>query len=622
VSSTGGTVAQLTFGTAAASHPVPSPDGRQIVFGRLGGLWVMPPNGRTVRLVAVNSQDPAWSPDSRTIAYASVDVRGGRHGIRVVGADARGDHLLIAGDAAAPAWSPDGRSLAFVRRQNAIVVVRGGREQVVAAGGDLLSPLVWSVDGRWLAYTAKPAGPGVISLVRADGRRHRIVDEGWKPAWSPGGRLIAYVHDQEVRVVDLETGARRTLVSDSRGVTSLAWSPAGDAIAYITYGAEFGTSIGTVSLSGHVQSPTSFPDAGEIAWTAPPPGLRYRAPVSLDPVAAGNELRLRAPVGDLAADGGKIAYRACGSIGVWRAGTAEVTPVRVDAPLCAPKYRGFNNLTLAGDVVGYGTDEGGNAQVVALQLSTVGDARAVTTVSGFNGTRGNPLGVGFLLGKGPLVVFSTWASGCNFPGMQCPDPAGPQPLWRVPLPLAGACLGTGSELGPPCRRIADGPVAPLAVDGGRVVVSRPDGSLVLLDGEGRELLSLPFAPGAVLGAELAGGDLVVLVQAELRDYDPTTGALLHAWPLPDVPSGGFCGTELWRCGRPRLVLEDATRGLALYLLDGHVHLLRLSDGADAVVVDGSVAQLEDAGLFYAYERAGDAWPGRIRFVPFDELPLR
>ena len=34
----------------------------------------------------------------------------------------------------------------------------------------------------------------------------------------------------------------------------------------------------------------------------------------------------------------------------------------------------------------------------------------------------------------------------------------------------------------------------------------------------------------------------------------------------------------------------------------------------------TAGELEDSGLFYAY--AGDPpWPGRIRFVPFAELPL-
>ena len=108
-----------------------------------------------------------------------------------------------------------------------------------------------------------------------------------------------------------------------------------------------------------------------------------------------------------------------------------------------------------------------------------------------------------------------------------------------------------------------------------------------------------------LGAVLAGGDLVVHVAGELRDYSASTGELRYVWPLPDVPS---------------LTLDDAARGVVVYTLDGVVHLLRLSSGADVTVPGATAAELTDAGLFCAY-RGEDPWPGRIRFVPFDELPL-
>jgi hypothetical protein len=59
----------------------------------------------------------------------------------------------------------------------------------------------------------------------------------------------------------------------------------------------------------------------------------------------------------------------------------------------------------------------------------------------------------------------------------------------------------------------------------------------------------------------------------------------------------------------------------LYTLDKVVHLFRLADGDDKTVPGALSADLTDAGLFYSY--AGeDPWPGRIRFVPFAELPLR
>jgi hypothetical protein len=182
-----------------------------------------------------------------------------------------------------------------------------------------------------------------------------------------------------------------------------------------------------------------------------------------------------------------------------------------------------------------------------------------------------------------------------------------QTLWRVREPSWAA-----QQL-----RADPGPLRPLDVDAGRIVASG-DNATVVLDADGRQLLSIPVSTTA---AQLAGSDLILLVPGALRDYDATTGALLHSWPLPDVSFGGLCGLPMQQCGSPRLRLEGAARGVAAYLLDGKLHLLRLSDGADTTVADATAAALDDSGLFYAYRTTG-IWPGRIRFVPFDQLPLQ
>lgn len=184
----------------------------------------------------------------------------------------------------------------------------------------------------------------------------------------------------------------------------------------------------------------------------------------------------------------------------------------------------------------------------------------------------------------------------------------------------GACPGTApAQALPRCQqlRVEPGPLRPLDVESGRIVVSGDNATLVL-DANGTELLSLPVPTQA---AQLTGSDLVLLLPGAVRGYDAVTGALLHTWPLPDVSFGGFCGLPRWACGSPRLRLEGAARGLVAYVLDGKLHLLRLRDGADAVVADATAAQLDDSGLFYTYRTTG-IWPGRIRFVPVDQLPLR
>jgi Tol biopolymer transport system component len=639
--SASGQLAQLSF--TGGAGPVPSPDGRLIAFARAGDLWLMSADGRRQRLLVRNAVGLAWVGDSRTIAYARLHAKG----IRVIGADGRGDRLLVAGDAVAPRWSPDGRSLAFLqvhaepvpggsRFTYTLAVRRGGKERLVGpASSDAPS---WSPDGRWLAYTASVGGgtETAVVLVHPDGSNARVIDSAatvygtpaiHHPVWSPRGRLLAYFRSGAISLFDEASGKRRTLVPAQGwpAIDAFAWSPDGRQLAYEAFDSENEvTEIFAVSLSGRIRVLGGYPEATGIVWTTPPAGLHYRPPAPVGPVAVGDELRFRVPVDELAADGDRVAYQACGTVGAWQPSSGSVTAVRSELPLCnfEDNYLQFFDLMLAGDVVGYGTDEGGIQQNVQLRLSTLADPTDATTVAGGNWTRPGPLDVGFLLGSGPLIVFSTWNTGCNGPATPCPDASGPQPLWRLPLPLVpGTCARTGVELALPCRRIADGPAAPLAVDASRMVVLRSDGSLALLDAEARQLRSLPFVPGAVHGAALAGSDLVVIVPHELRDYDAATGTLLHSWPLLDVATAGVCGIELWRCGSPRLRFEGAANGLAVYLLDDQIHLLRLRDGADVVVGNGTAAQVEDSGLFYAHQATG-TWPGRIRFVPFDQLPLR
>jgi hypothetical protein len=93
---------------------------------------------------------------------------------------------------------------------------------------------------------------------------------------------------------------------------------------------------------------------------------------------------------------------------------------------------------------------------------------------------------------------------------------------------------------------------------------------------------------------------------------------MRAWPLPDVASGVECASPhdgAWECGQPRLVLEDVADGLATYLLDRQVHVLRLSDGVDSTVAGGMLARFTDTGLVYANGAT-------LRLVPYAQLPMQ
>jgi len=83
------------------------------------------------------------------------------------------------------------------RRERARVTVGGFTEfHLSRDGASLLLPL----DGR------------LYVLGRADGQVTAIPGEGWiAPKFSPSGRLVAAVRERELRVVDIRTGAERTL---------------------------------------------------------------------------------------------------------------------------------------------------------------------------------------------------------------------------------------------------------------------------------------------------------------------------------------------------------------------------------------------------------------------------
>jgi hypothetical protein len=153
---------------------------------------------------------------------------------------------------------------------------------------------------------------------------------------------------------------------------------------------------------------------------------------------------------------------------------------------------------------------------------------------------------------------------------------------------------------------------PVDVDAYRIVAGGEQATVVD-DANGTQLLSVTVSP---LAAQLAGSDLVILVRGRLLVYDAPTGAQLHAWPLPDVPSGGECASPYygtWECTNARLILEDAALGLAAYVLDGQVHVLRLADGVDTALAAGTLARFADSGLVYANGST-------LHFVPFERLP--
>jgi hypothetical protein len=96
-------------------------------------------------------------------------------------------------------------------------------------GVDETSPS-WSPDGKRLVVERS----GRIVTVRADGTGQRVLASGWEPAWSPGGRQIAFSNGADLYLVSTRKGRPRRVTSTPAPDGAPAWAPDGRRLAFVS----------------------------------------------------------------------------------------------------------------------------------------------------------------------------------------------------------------------------------------------------------------------------------------------------------------------------------------------------------------------------------------------------
>ena len=197
-----------------------SPDGGRVAWSQstaatmIKEIHVMATSGGATAVKAElgapgerTDSDPAWSPDSKTLAFFSTAGEKDQPQLWAVNADGAGARKLtsLKGYAQRPRWSRDGKQIAFLyveagtgggplvaapattgiidtsfhNQRIAVIDAAGGGLRQVSPADLHVYDFDWSPDGRSFVVTAAPGPGGYSALVarRQIGRIHGRADE-------------------------------------------------------------------------------------------------------------------------------------------------------------------------------------------------------------------------------------------------------------------------------------------------------------------------------------------------------------------------------------------------------------------------------------------------------------
>jgi dipeptidyl aminopeptidase/acylaminoacyl peptidase len=235
------------------SEPQVSPDGAWVAYvvtsndraadEARSAIWMVSWDGRqdlALTAAAEGTDKPRWSPDGRYLAFLATPA--GSEKAQIMLLDRRGGNARqltsVAGDIGVYAWAPDGKRLVLTM----VTGESGGGPKPI-----VIDALHFKQDEE--GYLRSGSGRHLY-LFDVDANRLDPLTTGAQfnedlPAWSPDGRLIAFVRTHEkgadpdgredIAVIEPVPGAAARLVVRPFAPNNqkLAWSPDGSAIGYL-----------------------------------------------------------------------------------------------------------------------------------------------------------------------------------------------------------------------------------------------------------------------------------------------------------------------------------------------------------------------------------------------------
>jgi TolB protein len=247
--------------------------------GQLYSLIVSDQDGENDHTI-MESKDPimspAWSPDSRQLAYVSFEGSKSSIFVQTLRTGNRFQVSAKAGVNGAPSFSPDGRKLVVTlggvegNLDIYVLDINTRRTTRLTTNRSIDTEGTWSPDGRYIYFNSdRSGGPQIYRVSANGGTPERVTYEGSynaRPRLSPDGKRLAMVHNDRgnyrIAVMNLE---RKDLLvlSTGRQDESPSFAPNSDILIYATRQGRNGV-LETVSADGLIRQKMASGAGGDV----------------------------------------------------------------------------------------------------------------------------------------------------------------------------------------------------------------------------------------------------------------------------------------------------------------------------------------------------------------------